>query len=56
MLRPGQTATAEEIRAHCKTLIAGYKAPRSVDFVAELPLSATGKILKGELRQARSQG
>ncbi|MFE1234677.1 long-chain fatty acid--CoA ligase [Streptomyces sp. NPDC058745] len=56
VLRPGATATAEEIRAHAKTLIAGYKAPRSVEFVETLPLSPAGKILKRELRNARADG
>jgi acyl-CoA synthetase (AMP-forming)/AMP-acid ligase II len=51
VLLPGQQATVDEIRAHCKTLIAGYKAPRSVDFVDALPLSGAGKILKRELRK-----
>ncbi len=50
VLLPGQQATADEIRAHCKTLIAGYKAPRSVDFVDALPMSGAGKILKRDLR------
>ncbi|MEU3607625.1 long-chain fatty acid--CoA ligase [Streptomyces sp. NPDC035033] len=53
VLRPGTTATAEELRAHTKTLIAGYKAPRTVEFVDEMPLSPVGKILKRELRDAR---
>ena len=47
----GQHATEEELRAHCKTLIAGYKAPRSVDFVDAMPMSGAGKILKRELRK-----
>jgi long-chain acyl-CoA synthetase len=43
--------------AHCKQLIAGYKCPRSVDFVIEpLPLSGAGKILKTELRKPYWQG
>ncbi|QSE78140.1 acyl-CoA synthetase [Rhodococcus koreensis] len=50
--RPGHTVTAEELRAHTKTLIAGYKAPRTVDFVGAMPVSGTGKILKRELRAA----
>ena len=50
--RPGHSVTAEELRAHAKTLIAGYKAPRTVDFVGALPVSGTGKILKRELRAA----
>ncbi|MGW5675051.1 long-chain-fatty-acid--CoA ligase [Streptomyces sp. NPDC003860] len=53
VLRPGRTVTAEELRAHAKSLIAGYKAPRSVEFVDALPTSAAGKILKRVLRDAR---
>ena len=48
---PGCQATTDEIREHVKELIAGYKAPRSVEFVDTLPLSAAGKILKRELRR-----
>jgi acyl-CoA synthetase (AMP-forming)/AMP-acid ligase II len=51
VLLPGRQATADEIRAHCKALIAGYKSPRSVDFVDALPMSGAGKILKRELRK-----
>jgi len=51
VLKPGQSATAEEVVAHCKSLIAGYKCPRSLAFVDTLPLSAAGKILKSELRE-----
>jgi acyl-CoA synthetase (AMP-forming)/AMP-acid ligase II len=48
--------TAEEIMAHCKTLIANYKCPRSVDFTAALPLSGAGKILKTKLREPHWEG
>lgn len=51
VLKPGQSASAEEIVTHCKSLIAGYKCPRSLAFVESLPLSAAGKILKSELRE-----
>jgi acyl-CoA synthetase (AMP-forming)/AMP-acid ligase II len=51
VLRSGHAPTAEEIRAHVMTLIAGYKTPRSVEFVDALPLSGAGKILKRELRR-----
>ncbi|MCX4775466.1 AMP-binding enzyme [Streptomyces sp. NBC_01264] len=51
VLAPGSTATTGELREHCKTLIAGYKSPRSMEFVSELPLSPAGKILKRELRK-----
>jgi long-chain acyl-CoA synthetase len=49
----GEAAVApEELIAHCRTLIAGYKCPRSVELRAEpLPLSGAGKILKTELRK-----
>ncbi|MCO1656411.1 acyl-CoA synthetase [Pseudonocardia humida] len=50
VLAPGAEATPEELREHTKTLIAGYKAPRSAEFVDALPLSGAGKILKRELR------
>ncbi|MFJ8861818.1 long-chain fatty acid--CoA ligase [Streptomyces sp. NPDC102451] len=51
VLRPGASATADEMRVHCKTLIAGYKSPRSCEFVENLPLSPAGKILKRDLRK-----
>ena len=51
VLAPGQTATEGELIAHAKGLIAGYKAPRSVELRAEpLPLSGAMKVLKRELR------
>jgi acyl-CoA synthetase (AMP-forming)/AMP-acid ligase II len=51
VLLPGRQASVDEIRTHCKTLIAGYKAPRSVDFADALPMSGAGKVLKRELRK-----
>lgn len=50
VLKPGQQATAEEIVAKCRELIAGYKVPRSIEFVEEIPKSGSGKILKRVLR------
>ncbi|WP_114356429.1 MULTISPECIES: acyl-CoA synthetase [Rhodopseudomonas] len=50
--KAGATVTADELIAHCKALIAGYKCPRSVEITeTPLPLSGAGKILKRELRQ-----
>ena len=49
-LRPGQTATAEELIAFCKERMAAYKYPRDVELVDELPKTVTGKILRRELR------
>jgi fatty-acyl-CoA synthase len=50
VLRAGVAATAEEIIAHCRGCLAGYKAPRSIDFVPTLPKTGSGKILKRALR------
>ena len=49
-LRDGQTATPEEIREFCKGQIARYKIPRYVEFVAEFPMTITGKIQKFVMR------
>lgn len=51
VLRPGTTLSEAEVVAHCRTLIAGYKCPRAVEFRTELPLSAAGKVLKQTLRE-----
>ncbi len=56
VLKAGATATAEELIAHCRRHIAGYKCPKSVDFVAELPRNPSGKILKKELRKPWWEG
>jgi acyl-CoA synthetase (AMP-forming)/AMP-acid ligase II len=47
---PGAKPTPEEIIAHCRGLIAGYKVPKDVRFVETLPMTATGKILKRAVR------
>jgi len=52
ILRPGEAAAAEELTAHCRATLAGYKVPRSYDFVDTLPLSGAGKVLKNVLRDA----
>jgi len=49
-LKPGTTATADELRAFCRERLAAYKCPRRVDVVDELPKTVTGKILRRELR------
>ena len=51
ILKQGSQVSSDELIAHCKSLIAGYKCPRSVEFVTELPLSGPGKVLKTELRK-----
>jgi acyl-CoA synthetase (AMP-forming)/AMP-acid ligase II len=50
VLRPGASATAAEIIAFTRERLAGYKCPRTVDFIAALPRNPTGKILKRTLR------
>jgi acyl-CoA synthetase (AMP-forming)/AMP-acid ligase II len=54
VLRPDTEATEESLREYCRTLIAGYKVPRSVEFVADLPMSGAGKVLKRDLRARHS--
>ena len=49
-LRPGASATAEEIIAHCREHLAHYKVPRHIQF-AEIPKTSTGKIQKFKLRE-----
>jgi long-chain acyl-CoA synthetase len=49
-LRPGAPASPEELVAFCRERLAGYKYPRRITIVSELPKSATGKILKTKLR------
>lgn len=50
MLKPGATATAEDIIAHCRANLAGYKCPRTVIF-RDLPMTSTGKVQKFVLRE-----
>jgi long-chain acyl-CoA synthetase len=54
--KPGQTPTAEDIKAHCKGLIANYKCPRSIELRDALPVSAAGKVLKRDLREPHWAG
>ncbi|QKZ16041.1 acyl-CoA synthetase [Streptomyces chartreusis] len=50
ILREGKAATAEELIAHCRKSLAGFKIPKHIDFAEQLPKNASGKILKRELR------
>ncbi len=50
-LRDGQSATPDEIRDFCKGQIAHYKIPRYIEFVAEFPMTITGKIQKFVMRE-----
>ena len=49
--KPATQVTPEELTAFARQRIAGYKVPRSIDFVDALPRTPTGKILKRELRK-----
>ena len=46
VLKPGQTATADEMIAYCKENLAGFKAPRQIEFRSELPKTMVGKFLR----------
>jgi fatty-acyl-CoA synthase len=49
-LRPGMSATEDELIAHCRATLAHFKAPKAVVF-AELPKTSTGKVQKNVLRE-----
>ncbi|MBU3750470.1 MAG: long-chain fatty acid--CoA ligase, partial [Mycobacterium sp.] len=50
-LYDGKQASPEELIAWCREKLAGYKCPRSVDIMDELPRNPTGKLLKKDLRK-----
>ncbi|WP_442947191.1 long-chain-fatty-acid--CoA ligase [Noviherbaspirillum sp.] len=56
VLQTGSQATEEELRAHCRTALAGYKCPKSVEFREAMPLSAAGKVVKAQLREPYWRG
>ena len=51
ILKPGEEATAEEIKEFCLAHMAKHKCPRYVDFVDSFPMNAAGKILKYKMRE-----
>lgn len=51
ILKPGETADAEEIREFCQGKIAHYKVPRYIKMATEFPMTATGKIQKFRMRE-----
>ncbi len=56
VLKPGQTLTAEDLLAHCRRHLAGFKIPSSVEFRDSLPKTGTGKIMKSALREPYWRG
>ena len=47
---PGSDLDAQQVIDWCRANMANYKVPRAVEFIDEMPLNASGKIVKGELR------
>jgi acyl-CoA synthetase (AMP-forming)/AMP-acid ligase II len=54
--RPGAAIDAPEVLAWCRERIAGFKCPKTIDVLAELPRNPTGKILKKDLRKPYWEG
>ncbi|TGN99463.1 MULTISPECIES: AMP-binding protein [unclassified Burkholderia] len=52
VLKPGQSATEDEIRAFCRDRIAYFKVPRYIRFVTEMPMTVTGKVQKFAIRES----
>jgi fatty-acyl-CoA synthase len=52
VLHPGQSLSEAAVRDHCRAHLAGFKVPDRVTFAESLPRSASGKVLKRELRAA----
>jgi acyl-CoA synthetase (AMP-forming)/AMP-acid ligase II len=56
VLAPGAATTSDEIIPWSREQMANYKVPRAVEVVDELPLNATGKVMKEELRARAASG
>ncbi|GAA1268886.1 long-chain fatty acid--CoA ligase [Pseudonocardia aurantiaca] len=56
VVRPGTTVTLDGLREFCRERIAGYKAPRSLVVVEDLPRNSTGKVSKAALRSHPADG
>jgi benzoate-CoA ligase len=54
VLKPGETATEAELKDFVKDRLAPYKYPRVIEFVADLPKTATGKIQRFKLRERQA--
>ena len=56
VLKPDATATEADLIQFCRSRLAHYKCPRSIEFVPSLPKTGTGKVLKRDLRRQYWQG
>lgn len=56
VLKPGQSLTLEELRTHCSGKLGGFKIPKKLIIVEDLPRNPSGKVLKRELRVQLAQG
>jgi long-chain acyl-CoA synthetase len=54
-LKPGASATEEELIAHCRERLGGFETPKAVRILDRLPMTATGKVQKNQLRAAHSE-
>ncbi|MBV9212859.1 MAG: hypothetical protein JOZ25_04340, partial [Actinobacteria bacterium] len=52
----GKGPSESDVKSHVKSNLAGYKVPREVEFLKELPRNATGKVLKKELKEMHEEG
>lgn len=55
VLQDGATTTADELREFCRTDLAGFKVPKVVHLMTELPTDPQGKLLKRELRRTHGK-
>ena len=51
VVRPGSTPTVEELVAHCKAVASRYKVPDYIEIRDALPVTATGKLMRRDLKQ-----
>jgi len=51
VVKPGVTLKPDELDLFCRERLAKYKIPKTYEFVDELPMTATGKIIRKQLRQ-----
>lgn len=55
VLMPGSKLTAQELKAHCRAHMPGFRVPKEIEFLPELPKNASGKVLKNVLRSRSSE-